>query len=132
MAMYNKKKITASSEDYLEAIYCLNQKQGMVRVTDVADELSVSKPSVNRAIKKLVTEDLVAHENYSEIKLTDKGFVEAKNVTRVHGILKNFLINILGVDIEIAEKEACAMEHSICEETVNKLEDYIDKVTERG
>jgi len=132
MAMYNKKKITASSEDYLEAIYYLNQKQGMVRVTDVADELSVSKPSVNRAIKKLVSEELVFHENYSEIKLTEKGFIEAKNVTRVHGILKSFLIDILGVDNEVAENEACAMEHSICEETVNKLAKYIDKITERS
>lgn len=130
--MYNKKKITASSEDYLEAIYYLNQKQGLVRVTDVADELSVSKPSVNRAIKKLISEELVVHETYSEIKLTEKGFIEAKNVTRVHGILKNFLIDILGVDIEIAEKEACAMEHSICEETVNKLAEYIDKVNRKG
>lgn len=51
--------MTASLEDYLEAIYFLNGANGEVRMTDLAAELGISKPSVNRAVNTLKSQGYV-------------------------------------------------------------------------
>lgn len=123
--MQPKSEISPSSEDYLEMIYNLYLKNGMIRTTDIAEELNVSKPSVNRAIKMLKAQDLVEHELYSEIILTEKGFELAKQVLHRHNLIKSFLVKILNVDEATAEREACNMEHYMSEETIEKLEAYV-------
>lgn len=121
-------KITCSLEDYLEAIYFLQEKNIEVRVTDLADKLNISKPSVNRAINNLKKQNLVEHENYGLLKLTEKGLTFAKNVAMRHIVLKKFLHDLLGVDKEVAEIEACNIEHSVCNDTICKLQKYLKKV----
>lgn len=126
--MYPKAKISPSSEDYLEMIYNLHLKNGAVRMTDIASELNVSKPSVNRAIKMLKAKELVEHELYSEIKLTKTGTELAKKVLHRHMLIKSFLVDILGVEKDIAESEACHMEHYMSENTIIRLGDYVGKI----
>ncbi|OQB16103.1 MAG: Transcriptional regulator MntR [Firmicutes bacterium ADurb.Bin193] len=126
--MSAKNGISPSSEDYLEMIYNLQLKNGFVRTTDIAAELCVSKPSVNRAINTLKAQDLVEHELYSEIKLTDKGINLAKNVLHRHTLIKKFLTDIIGVDEEAAEKEACRMEHCMSETTIKRLGEYVARI----
>ena len=99
------KNVTASLEDYLEAIYFLNNDEG-VRVTDIATELSISKPSVNRAINTLKSQGLVTHEHYGSLFLTEEGLDIAKKVAKRHFMLKKFLTQILEVDEKTAEEEA--------------------------
>ena len=62
------KNLSKSFEDYLEAIYILKNNKKIVRVKDVADNLSVSLPSVNIAIKKLDNKNLVLYKKYREGK----------------------------------------------------------------
>ena len=62
--MSKKYELTPSLENYLESIYFLQLKNGEVRITDIAYELNVSKPSVNRAINTLKDAKLVQHEHY--------------------------------------------------------------------
>ncbi len=117
--------LTSSLEDYLEAIYLL-EKKGSVRVSDIADFLGVSKPSVNRAIGNLLKHELVDHELYGDVSLTQKGRALASKVLRRHKIIKKFLTDTLGVEEDVAELDACRMEHVISVRTLQKLYQYCE------
>ena len=119
--------ISASLEDYLEAIYILGQSNDFVRITDIAEFLKVSKPSVNKAVGILKEEEFLEHESYKAIKLTRKGKQRASKVLRRHKVIKQFLCENLGVDEKVAEADACRMEHVVSAQTVNKLYEYIKK-----
>ena len=122
--------ITPSLEDYLETILFLMEKDQAVRVTDVANYLSISKPSVNKAINNLKTMGLVIHEHYGLLDLTQEGRQIAVQVAKRHVVLTDFLERYLGVEPKTAEKEACLMEHSIGGETVDKLEAFLKNYEE--
>ena len=107
-------ELTPSLENYLEAIFTLEQPEGKaVRLTDISQLLSVSKASVNRAIRTLKQNGLVHHEHYGTVGLTTSGKLRAEEIYRRHTVLQYFLTDFLGVDPVLAEKEACLMEHSI-------------------
>lgn len=109
--------IRESGEDYLEAILQLENDAGQVRSVDVANKLSVTRPSVNKAIAALKEEGLVTQELYGNISLTPKGREYAKEVMERHCTLRDFLKTVLGVDDENAEADACRMEHIISDQT---------------
>ena len=115
------KDISPSLEDYLEAILGVMEKNEKVRVTDLSEQLNVAKSSVNQAVQKLMDLGLVTHEKYGPLELTVTGKNQAEVVRRRHRHLKDFLINVLGVDPITAEKDACAMEHHISAVTLEKL-----------
>jgi len=127
--MLSENKISSSLEDYLEAIYILIRKHGYARVKEIAKLLNVKSSSVSEAILRLKSSGLVIHERYGFIKLTDKGELLAKEIYRKHVKLLNFLVNVLGVPAEIAEKDACAIEHVISKVTLNKLLEFVKKYT---
>ena len=121
-------KITPSLEDYLETILFLQQKNASVRVTDVAVSMSISKPSVNKAINNLKEQGYVLHEHYGLLSLTPKGAEAAQNVASRHIVINRFLRDLLGIDPEIAEEEACKIEHVIGSETLEKLAAYLNNI----
>jgi len=120
--------LTSSLEDYLETVYFLETENQDVRVTDIAIAMNLSKPSVNRAINTLKNAGLINHEHYGGLSLTTDGRKIAKNVAERHVLLKHFLIDLLEIDEEVAEKEACAMEHAVSQHTMEKLSDYLKKI----
>ena len=120
-------KISPSSEDYLEAIHQLLQAEPHVHSVQVAQRLKVSKPSVNKAVNVLKEAGLVEQEPYGTIWLTPEGEKLAQQVAYRHAMLKSFLTDILGVDAETAEEDACRMEHVISNETLQKWSDYMNK-----
>lgn len=124
-------KLSSSLEDYLEAIYILVQQGGEVRLTDVADFLNVSQPSVSRAIGTLKDAGLVVHESYGQISLSPKGKTQAKKVLGRHMLFKRFLTDTLGVDEATAEKDACRMEHVVSGETIEKLYAYLENESKK-
>ena len=119
--------ISASLEDYLEMIFILHRKGGEVRVTDIASSLKVSKPSVNRAVGALKEAGLLAHEFYGTIALTPEGETRAAQVLRRHRMIRHFLHHTLGVPEEIAEEDACRMEHVVSAQTIQHLYDYLSR-----
>ncbi len=127
MIKKNGNNVTASLEDYLETIYFLNNDDG-VRVTDIATELSISKPSVNRAINTLKAQGLVTHEHYGSLFLTEEGLEIAKKVAKRHFTLKKFLNQVIGVEENIAEEEACLIEHGLSTDTVEKIEKFMNTI----
>jgi hypothetical protein len=120
--------MSATLEEYLKTIYTLIAKTSSARVTDIAKELSCSKPSVNRAIKILKEEGLIKYESYGDILLTKKGIEKAKKIVKRHEILKAFLVQVLEVKEEVADKEASTMKYAISEDTIKKFEDYIKTI----
>jgi len=128
--IYKELNITPSLEDYLETILFLMEKDEAVRVTDVANYLEISKPSVNKAINNLKAMDLVIHEHYGLLELTEKGRQIAVDVAKRHVVLTEFLEKYLEIDAKTAEKEACLMEHSMSAGTIDKLEIFLKKYDE--
>jgi DtxR family Mn-dependent transcriptional regulator len=94
---------------------------GEVRVTDIASRLGVSKPSVLTALKVLEEQGLLEHERYRSVALTPKGVIRASEIRGRHHFLTAFLHEVVGVDAETAEKDACKMEHVLSEETLKRM-----------
>jgi DtxR family Mn-dependent transcriptional regulator len=114
-------KLTPSLEDYLEAILQLEEKNRVARVKDIAEKLSVQMPSVTGALKNLKSKGMIEYEKNSYINLTAHGKELAEIVLKKHLILVNFLENILLLDTEKAEEEACRIEHSIDQDTAKRI-----------
>ena len=119
--------MTSSLEDYLEAVFVLSNQKGNVRLTDIAEYLGVSKPSVNRAVNTLTQNGFLEHITYGDIIITPAGESYAANVLRRHKLIKQFLISELGVDEKIAERDACQMEHVMSPVTIDKLYEYLER-----
>jgi Mn-dependent DtxR family transcriptional regulator len=116
-------QLTQSREDYLETIYELIEENTVARVKDIAGKLNVRKPSVHSAINELKKYGLVEQEPYGYVTLTELGMEEAKKVVRRHEILREFLL-LLDVSLEVAEHDACAMEHLLSQETYEAIEKF--------
>lgn len=117
--------MTRSLEDYLESIYNIEMKNGSTRVTDLAEAMNVSKPSVNQALIVLSGMGLILYEKYEPVRLTEQGRQKAGEIRRLHTLLKRFLMQTLGVPEDIAENDACRMEHIISAETVRGIKDFM-------
>ncbi len=121
----NKKPLSPSIEDYLEAIYLLDTQQKGVRSIDVATQLLVSKPSVNKALRSIIAANLATQEKYSTIHLTTEGRNKAKEIINRHTTIKEFLVTVLKVSEPTAEHEACLIEHAMSNETVSKMRSFL-------
>ncbi|RLF16180.1 MAG: metal-dependent transcriptional regulator [Thermoprotei archaeon] len=130
--MGEEPKLTRSLEDYLEAVYILQREKGEARMKDLAARLNVRASSANEAIEKLAERNLVKHERYGSIVLTKEGEDLAKRIYNRHLVLLKFLHEVLGVDRETAERDSCALEHSISEETLKKLLSFIESLGKAG
>ncbi len=112
-------KLHASGEDYLEAILILERKKGSARSIDIAEQLNVSRPSVSRAVSLLKEGGFLrADDNF--LYLTDAGREVAEKIYERHCFFKKQLVSA-GVDESTAEKEACLMEHSLSDDSFDKI-----------
>ncbi|MBN1572792.1 MAG: DtxR family transcriptional regulator [Deltaproteobacteria bacterium] len=105
--------LTASMEDYLEAIFHIMKEKQAVRPKEIAKRLKVTNASVTGALRSLAEKKLINYAPYDVITLTREGRVAAKDVIRRHEVLRDFFVNVLAVDEKNADKAACQMEHSI-------------------
>ncbi|MHC1578647.1 MAG: metal-dependent transcriptional regulator [Dehalococcoidia bacterium] len=117
---------TASMEDYLEAVAMLRRKGRPVRVSQLSRRLTVRMPSVSSALRKLSEQGLVEHERYGYVKLTPEGEKVAREVIRRHDALTCFFAEALGIDQEIAEKDACRIEHVISPPSLERVIKFIE------
>jgi len=114
-------KLSPSLEDYLEAVLILVRRGSVARVRDIAAHLGVGKSSVTGAVKTLAKRGLVNYEPYQFITLTDRGRELAEDVSARHVLLREFLSDVLGLDEEVAEANACRMEHAVDAELLERL-----------
>jgi DtxR family Mn-dependent transcriptional regulator len=113
--------LSASLEDYLEAIYHLVNENRVARVRDISARMGVNMSSVTGALRQLSSHNLVHYEPYEVITLTEAGLARAKEQARRHTILRNFLLNVLSLDPAVAEVNADRMEHAVDAETLERL-----------
>ena len=119
-------KLSHANEDYLEAVYMLSDGGcAPVRSVDIAARLSVSKPSVVRAVALLRDEGFVTQEPYGDIFLTEAGRAYGTALLERHRTLTSFFADVLGVEPSLAEEEACAIEHVISEDTFRRWTAHI-------
>ena len=115
-----------AGEDYLKAILILQKQNHAVRSRDVAEMLSVTKPSVSRAMKLLREGGFLTMDADKRISLTEAGREVAEQVFEKHRVLTECLVT-MGVDPGIAEKDACRMEHLISPETLEQMKIYLGR-----
>lgn len=120
-------QIHQSAEDYLECILKLSKVRPVVRSIDIATEMNYSKPSISVAMKNLRTNGYINVDECGFITLTDAGMEIASSIYERHLLLKKWLV-FLGVDEQIAEDDACKIEHTLSKETFSALKAHINNV----
>ena len=115
-----------SGEMYLETILVLKKRNGQVRSIDIARELNFSKPSVSRAVGILKGDGYISVKSNSYIELTEKGTKVAKDIYEKHKVLTEFFTTVVKVSPEIAEEDACRIEHVISDETFQGLKRILE------
>ena len=103
--------LSASLEDYLEAILQVERVSRVARVSEIAEQLGVSRPSVTGALKALCARGLVSHAPYGHVTLTEEGTGIAAEVERRHLLIRDFLTEVLALPMDKAESTACKLEH---------------------
>ena len=116
-----------SGEDYLETILRLYRKQGYVRSTDIANAMNYTKASISRAVKILKEDGYIYLDPNKMIFLTEKGTQKAVEIYERHEMLTQFLAEVLGIDAETAEHDACHMEHAISDSTFQGLKALLEE-----
>lgn len=116
---------TPRKEDYIEIIYELIREKGYAKPVDIANHLHVTKPTVTGMLNKLGDEQLLVHEKYGGIILTDKGKSMADSIGKRHALLVSFL-KLLGTQETTAQKDAEGLEHYIDSRTLGLLANLVD------
>jgi len=125
-------KLSASLEDYLEAIFNLASESNIARSKDIAKSLDVSRASVTGALRVLKQKGFANYKPYDYVTLTDKGRVTAAEIVNKHKILKAFFIDVLGIEPNTAQQAACKAEHALGPGIIAKLLCFIEFVRHSG
>lgn len=120
--------ISKSLEEYIKTMYILKKQNGNVRVTDIANKMNCTKPSVNKALHNLKDNNLVNYQSYGTIELTESGENLAKKIIEAYDIVYLFLKDVLNLESEDAKEEAENIKSVISDDTINKLAKYVHKV----
>lgn len=118
--------LSDSQEDYLEAIFHIVAEKHAARVKDIAQRLGVNPASVTGALGLLSEKGLINYAPYDVITLTPKGRKVSKDVVLRHEVLRHFFLNILSVDIDIADQAACSMEHALPREILDRMTEFLN------
>ena len=114
-----------SGEMYLETVYLLSKKKANVRSIDICDEMGFSKPSVSRAVSLLRAGGYLNMHKDGYLTLTEFGLEVAERMYERHELLTTLLVSI-GVPREIAESDACKIEHHISNESFEAIKNHLD------
>jgi len=119
-------RVVNTADQYLKAIYLVQREEGTAASTGaIANRLGVSPASANEMIGKLAGQDLLDHEKYKGVTLTDRGEARARSVLRTYCIIERFLVDVLEVDS--FREEARDLESVIDETVAGRLDTIIDR-----
>ncbi len=132
--MKEKTDLSASLEDYIEAIYHIVGSKLVARSKEIASRLNVSRASVTEALRALSRKGLINYAPYEAITLTDHGRLVAEDVIFRHTALKAFFIKVLSIDDKVAEEGACRIEHTAPAEIIARMISFTEfmQVCPRG
>jgi len=126
--MSSDSTLTASLEDYLEAILNIVDEKQAVRAKDISGRLNVSNSSVTGALRSLAEKEFINYAPYDVITLTEKGKDLGQQLVRRHQALRNFFVKVLGIDEAQAEDAACRMEHAVTPEIFERFIRFAEHV----
>lgn len=115
-----------SGQMYLETILVLSRKGDAVRAVDVSEHMGYSKPSVSRALGILKNAGYLTVDRQGHLSLTPSGREMAEKIYERHTVLTKFLV-FLGVNPETASEDACRLEHSISDETLEAIKRHAEQ-----
>ena len=118
--------LTPCLEDYIEAIFNISNEKQIARSKDIKKALQVHGATVTGALQALSEKGMINYTPYEVITLTPKGYKIAQTIAKRHEILKDFLVNTLGIESFEAEKVACGMEHSLTPTVTMRLAAFVD------
>ena len=119
--------ISKSQEEYLKTMYILQMQNGEIRVTDIANKMECSKPSVNKVLKNLKDNKLINYETYGKIELTEEGKKLSKKIIEAYDIVFVFFKDVLGLKDEDSKKEAEKVKSVLSDNAINELAKYVHK-----
>ena len=123
-------ELTKALEMYVKVAYELEEEFGTATVSDMAERLGVKAPSVTAALQKLDTIGMVKYRRYQNVKLTKSGKAVAKKLRNRNKTLMDFLL-MIGVEEKIATTDACEIEHVVNPQTIQKLTEYLEKLSKK-
>ncbi len=120
-------ELAESGENYLETILVMKARKhnGYVRAVDLANELGFSKPSVSRALGLLKEKELIKICDNGDLELTPEGRKTAEHVFKRHQLLTVLLQEVAKVPFDIAERDACRIEHVVSDETMKGIKAFL-------
>jgi DtxR family Mn-dependent transcriptional regulator len=119
--------ISASAEEYLEAIYKLGEEEHPVARSARAERLEITSVAANEMVRKLVERGLLLYEPYTGVLLTPRGQAQALMVIRRHRLWERFLTDILGLPWDQVHEEACRLEHATSQPVEERLEQFLEE-----
>lgn len=119
--------LTRKAEDYLEKILNITEEKGYARVKDIASSLDVSSSSVVEMMRKLDSSGFVIYQKHDGIRLTSRGEKIGGMIKHRHDTIKSFL-EIIDVPKNIADKDACTMEHNLDPKTIEQIKNLVEFV----
>jgi Mn-dependent DtxR family transcriptional regulator len=125
---FDENTLTHSAAHYLMTIHDLLESQGYARVTDIAKQLNITRGSCSISLKPLKKRGLVVEDHNKFLLLSDEGKRLARIVEKNDELLETFFTEVLGVDQDQAEMDACKIEHLLSIETSIKLCSFIEFV----
>lgn len=114
-------------EEYVETIFVLEKKEGAAHTGKIAEVMGVKPPSVTEMLRKLQESGFVKYKPFIGANLTSSGREKARELMDRHRVIADFL-EILGVDRELAEIDACQIEHHVRGTTMERLEKFVEFV----
>jgi len=127
--MVQPKRDISRLEDYLEAIYNLNEEKGYVSAADISEKLGVKPPTVSSMVANLAKKGYLEHEKYRGMRLTASGEKVARSVIKRHQVISE-LLSMLGVDDETAYVDTEGIEHHVHPSTLRRFERLADYLRE--
>jgi Mn-dependent DtxR family transcriptional regulator len=124
VAVQSKRDISRV-EDYLEAIYNLNEEKGFISASDISERLGVKSPTVSAMVSKLAKEGYLERERYRGMKLTDRGIRVARSVIRRHETIFE-LLTMFGLSKDVAYVDTEGIEHHLHPATIQKFERLVE------
>ena len=123
----NLTDLTDTQQNYLEAVFMLSENESSgTHLIDIANKLGVRPPSATEVIARLKDMGLVTQERRDKILLTKTGRKIGGQVTARHNTIRDFLTNVLRVPNDVAENNACKIEHALDTTTYGRLCDFLD------
>ena len=113
-------EVSATVEEYLEAIYRLEESKGSAKTSELAQRMKVALGAITNTVESMENQNLIVHEPYKGVKLTSKGRKMALDVLRRHRLSERLLTDVLQLDWSKAHDAACKLEHAIADKDVLK------------